>query len=149
MEAGEVYKKRVAATPQLDEWKKQFGDKVKVNEKTGEFSISLKEKVDIRRAHEMQEDARRIEVERGHELHARREKQYSEKRKERKRHMSLVFGLSSATAKYVTGPDGLDFVWNDGWEPAPLFSPKAEGRQRDPDGNWWVKVDGEWGLEEV
>jgi hypothetical protein len=57
--------------------------------------------------------------------------------------------MSSATAKYVTGPDGLDFVWNDGWEPAPLFTPKADGRQRDPDGNWWAKADGEWGLEEV
>lgn len=63
---------------------------------------------------------------------------------------SLFFGLSGATSKYVTGPDGLDFVWNDGWEPAPLFSKGAEGEQRDPDGNVWVKEEGgDWGLKEV
>lgn len=146
-EAGRVWQKRVDATPQLQDWKREFGNKVVVNERTGEFTISLKEKADIRRAHEMQENARRIEVERGHELHARREKEYAEKRKEKRKAMSLVFGLSSATARYVKGLDELDFVWNEGWEPAPLFTPKAEGPQRDPDGNVWVKRDGEWELE--
>ena len=60
---------------------------------------------------------------------------------------SLFFGMSEATKKYVKGMDELDFVWNEGWEPAPLFTPKAEGPQRDPDGNVWVKRDGEWELE--
>ena len=60
---------------------------------------------------------------------------------------ALFFGLSEATARYVQGPDKLCFIWNEGWEPAPLFSHGAEGRQRDPDGNVWVKKDGEWGLE--
>lgn len=142
-----MYRKRVDATPQLSDWKREFGDKVKVNERTGEFTISLKDKTEIRRAHEMQENARRIEVDRGHELHARRERQYAEKRKEKRKAMSLVFGLSGATAKYVKGLDQLDFIWNEGWEPAPLFSKGAEGPQRDPDGNVWVKKDGEWGLE--
>lgn len=144
-----MWQKRVEATPDVGEWKKQFGDKVKVNEKTGEFTINLKEAGEIRRAHEMQEAARKIEVERGHELHGRRENEYAERRKERKKDMALVFGLSSATAKYVRGLDELDFVWNDGWEPAPLFSKGATGPQRDPDGGVWKKSDetGEWELE--
>jgi hypothetical protein len=145
VEAGEVYKKRVDATPHLSDWKREFGDKVKVDERTGDFTISLKEKAEIRRAHEMQEDARRIEVERGSELHARREKEYTERRKERRSNMNLTFGLSGATGKYVQGPDKLCFVWNDGWEPVTLFSQGADGEQRDPDGGVWVKDDsGDW-----
>ncbi len=60
----------------------------------------------------------------------------------------LFFGLSEASKKYVRGLDELDFVWNDGWEPAPLFSRGAEGPQRDPDGNVWRKsAEGDWELE--
>ncbi len=141
-----MWQKRVEATPDVGEWKKQFGDKVKVNEVTGEFTLSLKDRVDIKRAHEMQEEARRIEVERGHELHARRENEYKERRKERKQMLS--FGMSQATKKYVRGLDELDFVWNEGWEPAPLFSRGAEGPQRDPDGHVWRKSEsGEWEPE--
>lgn len=59
----------------------------------------------------------------------------------------LFFGLSGATAKYVRGLDEMDFVWNDGWEPAPLFYRGASDRQRDPDGHVWVRQDGDWELE--
>lgn len=143
----------MAATPDIGEWKKQFGNSVKVNEVTGEFTVDInpKDKAAIRRGYEMMEEARKIEVERGHELHGRREKEYVERRKEKKRDMALVFGLSSATAKYVKGMDELDFVWVDGWEPAPLFSRGATGPQRDPDGNVWVKNEatGDWEPQEV
>lgn len=62
---------------------------------------------------------------------------------------SLFFGMSQATQKYVRGLDDLDFIWNDGWEPAPLFSRGASGPQRDPDGNVWVRNEenGDWELE--
>ena len=73
LEASEVERKKAEATPDLHEWKKQFGDKVKVDERTGEFSIKLTDRQEIRRAHEMQEAARRIDVERGEELHSRHE----------------------------------------------------------------------------
>jgi hypothetical protein len=63
------------------------------------------------------------------------------------RSASLYFSMAEAAERYVRGPDGLDFVWNDGWEPAPLFSKGAKTPQRDPDGNVWVKTDGEWVLE--
>jgi hypothetical protein len=59
----------------------------------------------------------------------------------------LFFGMSGSTAKYVRGPDGLDFIWNDGWDPAPLYTKNVEGPQRDPDGGVWVKVNGDWELE--
>ena len=58
------------------------------------------------------------------------------------------FGLSGSFGKYEQGPDGLWFVWNDGWEPTTLFGgSEALSPQRDPDGNMWVKVDGEWLFE--
>jgi hypothetical protein len=165
-----------AASPDLASWKAEFGDKVKVNEQTGEFSIKLTDRQEIRRAHEMQEATRRIEVERGDELHAKHEgKREKVVRRDGKVvevpheliDMSkktgfrpvgrngvsgrLFFGMSGATAKYVKGMDELDFIWNDGWEPAPLFSRNVEGQQRDPDGNVWVKKNGDWELlnEEV
>lgn len=63
---------------------------------------------------------------------------------------TLFYGLSEATKRYVQGPDKLCFIWNEGWEPVTLFSNGAEGEQRDPDGNVWVKDDaGEWIPKEV
>lgn len=64
------------------------------------------------------------------------------------RSASLYFSMSSAAERYVRGPDGLDFVWTDGWEPAPLFTPNAVSPQRDPDGNVWVKQGTEWVLDD-
>lgn len=63
------------------------------------------------------------------------------------RSAALYFDMASAAERYVRGPDGLDFVWQDGWEPAPLFTPRAESPQRDPDGNVWVKQGTEWVLD--
>lgn len=63
------------------------------------------------------------------------------------RSAALYFDMASVTERYVRGPDGLDFVWTDGWEPAPLFTPNAVSPQRDPDGNVWVKQGTEWVLE--
>lgn len=60
---------------------------------------------------------------------------------------ALYFDMASAAERYVRGPDGMDFVWQDGWEPAPLFTPKAVSPQRDPDGNVWVKHENEWVLD--
>jgi len=95
----------------------------------------------------MQAEARRIEVERGYELHSRRERERVEERKQKRNDARPKFGLSDVSKKYVRGLDKLDFVWNDGWEPATLFCGSVEGPQRDPDGNVWVKQGGEWVLE--
>jgi ribosomal protein L36 len=64
------------------------------------------------------------------------------------RSAALYFSMSEAAERYVRGPDGLDFVWSDGWEPAPLFTPRVESPQRDPDGNVWVKQGSEWVLDD-
>lgn len=64
------------------------------------------------------------------------------------RSAALYFDMASAAERYVRGPDGLDFVWTDGWEPAPLFTPNAVSPQRDPDGNVWVKQGTEWVLDD-
>lgn len=49
---------------------------------------------------------------------------------------------------YVRGPDGLYFVWNDGWEATNMWRNGAESPQRDPAGNVWVEgVDG-WEVKE-
>ena len=64
------------------------------------------------------------------------------------RSAAIYFDMATAAERYVMGPDGMDFVWNDGWEPAPLFTPKAESPQRDPDGNVWVKQGTEWVLDD-
>lgn len=64
------------------------------------------------------------------------------------RSAALYFDMASAAERYVRGPDGLDFVWTDGWEPAPLFTPRVESPQRDPDGNVWVKQGTEWVLDD-
>lgn len=61
---------------------------------------------------------------------------------------SIYFGLSDAAERYERGPDGLYFVWNDGWEPTNLWRNGAKSPQRDPDGNLWVEQDGEWSLED-
>lgn len=172
LEAARFHQARNKANPDLAEYKKQFGNKVKVNEQTGEFDIRLTDRADVRRAYEMHEKARRMEVERGYELHDRAARnsekvvrrdgkvvslpaELVDQVKHRLRTASrngrsgrLAVGLSGATDKYVRGLDQLDFVWNDGWEPAPLFTPKASGPQRDPDGNVWVKgQSGDWVLE--
>ena len=59
------------------------------------------------------------------------------------------YALSQSYGKYEQGPEGLWFVWNDGWEPTNLWANQAKGEtQHDPDGNVWVKTEGEWALAE-
>jgi hypothetical protein len=59
---------------------------------------------------------------------------------------ALHFSMSDASRKYVRGPDGMDFVWDGGWVPAPLFTKDALSPQRDPHDNVWVKDAEEWVL---
>lgn len=62
---------------------------------------------------------------------------------------ALRFGLNQAFEKYEQGPDGLWFVWNDGWEATNLFrKASVQSPQKDPDGNVWVERDNEWFLED-
>lgn len=170
-EAAEVQRRKDEAAPSLSEWKKEFGNKVKVDEKTGAFEINLRESADIKRAIEMQEGTRRIDVERGAVLQARmkREKvvrhdgvmvEFPEELVDQAKHRfrpagrhggapSVRFGLNEAFGKYEQGPEGLWFVWNDGWEPTKLFGgDRMDGHQHDPDGNLWVKQGSEWVLED-
>lgn len=158
------------ASPGLDDWKREFGDKVKVDA-GGNFEINLTDRQDIRKAHEMQEGARRIEVERGYELHSRVKRERVirkdgriieidenslEHAKNRVRPLgrnktsaALHFGMNDAAQRYEQGPDGLWFVWSDGWDATNLWRrPGLAEKQRDPDGNVWVEVNGEWELEE-
>jgi len=61
---------------------------------------------------------------------------------------SEYFGLQGSYGKYEQGPEGLTFVWNDGWEPTNLWAEKAVGDvQHDPDGNVWVRSGDDWVLE--
>lgn len=57
------------------------------------------------------------------------------------------FGMSDCYGSYEQGPDGLWFVWNDGWEPTELWRNGAQAPQRDPDGNVWLEANGEWEVE--
>lgn len=170
-EAAEVQRRKDEAAPPVEEWKKQFGSKVKVDEKTGAFELNLREPADIKRAFEMQEGTRRIDVERGAILQARmkREKvvrrdgrmvEFPEELIEQSKHRfrpagrhggapSVRFGMSESFGRYEQGPNGLWFVWNDGWEPTTLFGGEGlTGHQRDPDGNLWVHNGVEWLLED-
>ena len=123
-----------------------------------------------KRAFEMMNGSRKIKAERGQEFQAGQNYEkvvakngrvidVMEENVERLKHKglkpvgrsgrsaALYFDMSSAAERYVRGPDGLDFVWQDGWEPAPLFTPNAVSPQRDPDGNIWVKHEDEWVLD--
>jgi len=171
-DAARAARRKVEASPQLSDWKREFGNKVSVNERTGDYSLNLRDRDDIKKAYQMQEGARKLEVERGAELQSRwdgkkekvvrrdgRVMDVPEELIDNVKHKvrpagrngkgtSLKFGLSSSFGKYEQGPDGLWFVWDDGWEPTKLFLKGEVGdRQRDPDGNTWVKVDGEWEID--
>jgi len=56
------------------------------------------------------------------------------------------FSMSDSARGYVRGPDGLYFKWDGGWLPTNLWRNGALSPQKDPDGNVWVEVDGEWSL---
>jgi len=59
------------------------------------------------------------------------------------------FGLADAFRDYVCGPDGLWFKDDGGWIATNLWRKDAQSPQRDPDGNVWIEVIGENGLEWV
>ena len=124
-----------------------------------------------KKAFQMMEGSRRAKRDRGEELNARRKTEKVVNKHGRVvelsddnvdrfakkgikpvgrggRSAALYFDMASAAERYVQGPDGLDFVWQDGWEPAPLFTPNAVSPQRDPDGNVWVKQGTEWVLDD-
>ena len=171
-EAAKARQKRADASPQRADFEREFGkDKVK-DEKDGSWTLSLHERADIKKAHQMQEGSRRLDVERGQERAARwdgkKEKMLRsdgrvvemredliDRVKGKMRSVgrngfapSLHFGMSDSYGKYEKGPDGLWFVWNDGWEATTLFSKQPGSPQRDPYGNVWVKdANDEWTLE--
>ena len=171
VEAAKARERKVKASPQREDFEREFGkDKVK-DEGGGRWSLTLRERDDIKRAVQMQSGLHREEIERGEAVKAKsdgkREKvvrrdgvvidiphETVEQAKGRLRPVgrnggapSLRFGLHDSMGKYEQGPEGLWFVWNDGWEPTSLWDWKAKGdEQHDPHGNLWVKKDGEWLL---
>lgn len=169
-EAAKAQRKKVEASPTREDYVREFGaDKVK-DEPDGSWTCNVIEPRDIRKAYEMMNGVRQVEIERGREYKSRwdgkREKVVRRdgkviempehlvdqvKNKVRPagrggRGIALRFGMSDVTSRYVRGPDGIDFVWNDGWEPTELWvrGKNLPNTQRDPDGNVWVKKDGEW-----
>ena len=167
--AAKAQRKKAEAAPDVHAWKREFGDKVKVNERTGEYSLNLKDRDDIKKAHQMLEGQRKVEIERGAENQAAMKREKVVRRDGRVLDFpeelvdtakkgfrpagryggapSLRFGLSDAFRNHEQGPEGLWFVWNDGWEPTTLWESQAKGdEQHDPDGNLWVRKDGEWLL---
>lgn len=177
-EASEAYRARqrkVDASPKREDFEREFGkDRVK-DEGNGDWSLSLHEPTEIRRAHEMQEGQRRLDIERGEQVRAksdgkrerivRRDGRLIEVGEETFEHavrkgarpvgrgrnsVAQHFGFVGSYGRYHQGPAGLWFVWNDGWEPTKLFTrdTNLSDRQPDPDGNVWVRTDGEWETED-
>jgi hypothetical protein len=168
-----VSQRRVEASPQREDFEREFGkDKVKT-EKDGSWSLSLKETADIKRARQMQAGLIKMDRERGLALDAkhdgkrqrvvRKDGRVVDIRDEAMEQVhkgvrpvgrnggapSLKFGLSESFGKYRQGGEGLWFVWNDGWEPTRLWESQAKGdEQHDPDGNVWVRKEGDWTLAE-
>jgi len=169
VERDKAVKAKAKASPQREDFEREFGKNRVKTEADGSWSLSLHERSDIRKAHEMQEGSRRIEVEQGHIEQARMKRErlvrkgdgrvieYPEelvdKNKDKFRPAGRNgnapaerFGLSDAFRKYERGPDGLWFHWDDGWTPTNLWRNGALSPQRDPDANVWVEADGEWTL---
>jgi hypothetical protein len=167
-----LHKRKRDESPPVEEWKRQFPGKVKLDETTGDFSLSLTDRGDIKRAMEMQDGSRKAEIEIGeyHQAKLQREKvvrrdgrmvEFPQELVEGVKHRfkgspgrnggapSLRFGLSESFGKYKQGLDELWFVWNDGWEPTKLWMKAGlSGVQRDPDGNVWTRAGDEWVLED-
>jgi hypothetical protein len=172
-----VEKKRFQS-PDRDSCIKEFGrDSVKDNP-DGSWVCTVRtdspsEKSKLRRASQMMRGVHREESERGKEVHASVEKErvrfpdgslreipghLIDGTRRKVKGMRGVgrnglgpteyFGMNAP--KHHQGPDGMWFVWNDGWEPTTLWCRDRElgERQRDPDHNVWVKRDGEWQLED-
>lgn len=171
--AAEAERKKAEASPTRADFEREFGANRVKDEPDGSWTCTLTERQDIRRAHEMQAGVRQIDVERGRvvkskwdgkkERVVRRDGRVIEvpsetvdavKHKLRpagrngRSAVTYFMGISSATAKYVRGQDGLYFVWNEGWEPVSMWSSGIASPQRDPHGNVWVNSGGGWVLED-
>lgn len=167
-----MQQRKAEASPKREDFEKEFGKHRVKDEKDGSWTVTLRgdERESIKRAHQMQDGTRKIEVERGAEMQSRVKKERVVRRDGRvvdapeelvdtmKRSglrpagrnggaPSLRFGLSDSFGRYKQGPQGLWFVWNDGWEPTSLWSEKAkDDEQHDPDGNLWVRAGEGWVL---
>lgn len=140
-----------------------------MDERTGDFSLNLRDNRDIKRAMEMQDGVRNIDIERGQEVRSKERRERIQRKDgqvldfpehliDQTKHKgirpvgrggksaALHFGFSEAAADYLRGPDGMYFVWDDGWCPTTLWY-KGTAPQHDPDGNLWVLKGGEWVLE--
>lgn len=170
-EAARVRQAKIDASPKREDFEREFGKQRIKNEADGSWSLSLHYRADIRKAHEMQEGTRKLDVDRGYELHSRVPRQRVVRRDGRvievaeegehaaKRNIRPLgrggvsacerFSMADSYGRYEQGPDGLWFVWNDGWEPTALWEkPEYRGtRQHDPDGNVWLMHEEDWALE--
>jgi hypothetical protein len=170
-EAARVQERKAEASPKREDFEKEFGKHRVKDEKDGSWTLTLHEREDIRKAHQMQEGTRRIEVERGAEMQARMKRERVVRRDGKtvdvpedmvdtmKRSgirpvgrngvsAAIRSNLSQSYGNYKQGPKGMWFVWNDGWEPTSLWSKADYGdEQSDPAGNNWVKRNGEWVLD--
>ena len=166
--------RKYEASPKREDFEREFGKGRVKDEKDGSWTLTLNgsERESIKKAHQMQEGVRRVETERGAEMQSRIKRENVVRRDGKvvgvpeemvdtmKRNgirpagrnggaPSLKFGLSDSFGRYKQGPEGLWFVWNDGWEPTSLWSDKAmDDKQHDPDGNLWVRSGEGWELDD-
>ena len=165
-EATKAREKKAKASPQRADFEREFGKHRVKDETDGSWTLTLHERNDIKRAHQMQDEARRCEIERGEVIQARRDAQservirrdgrildFPSELIDQAKHKfrpvgrggrSNVAYFGTGGDRYVKGMDELEFVWNDGWEPAPLWYRGDSDRQRDPDGNVWVRRGQDW-----
>ena len=170
MEASKAQRKRAEASPQKADFVKEFGAKSVKDEPDGSWTCTVREQADVKKAYQMQAGSRKIDVEQGAEAQAKMSRErvirhdgrmveFPEELIEQTKHRfrpagrngkapAERFSLSEAFGGYEQGPDGLWFVWNDGWEPTSLWrGATILSPQRDPDGNSWIEMEGEWYLD--
>ena len=71
VEAATARQRQIDASPKREDFEREFGkDKVK-DEGNGNWSLTLHEREDIRKAHQMQEGSRRLDIERGLQVKAK------------------------------------------------------------------------------
>lgn len=164
-------KKKREASPDKDSVLKEFGRAGYSETPDGKWVVNLDNPEKVRRFSQMYEGARRLDKERGQEVRSKERRVRLVSKRTGKgidlpdthaeaaaRKLGLVERWVPRGVVCVQGPDGMIFhEWGDGYTPTgklppgPLRrkdeAPDAEGRQRDPDGDVWIKVDGKWVLE--
>jgi hypothetical protein len=173
-EATRALRRKIDASPKREDFEREFGKGRVKDEKDGSWTLTLHDRDEIKKAHQMQNQLRRVEVERGEQVQAKWDGKREKLQRPDGRLVDIpdelvdqakgnglrpvgrnkksavgYFALSSSMQGYEQGPDGLWFVWNDGWEPTALWTRDKDlaEKQRDPDGNVWVRHEGEWVLE--